>query len=310
MASADPAASLPRRVAVTGASGLIGSALVRRLRSEGSEVVRLVRRPPRGADEVEWDPAAGRIDAGALEGVDGVVHLAGENVGTRWTEAKKRAIRESRVSSTSLLARALAGFGRKPRVMVSASAVGIYGERGDEVLTEASLPGLGFLAGVVREWEAAAAPAAEAGIRVVHPRLGVVLSAAGGALAKLLPPFRLGGGGVVGSGRQWMSWLSRQDAVEILVFALREEGLSGPVNAVAGTSTNQELTKTLAGVLNRPAFVPLPAFALKLALGEMADETLLASQRAEPRVLAERGFRFRHPTLEDTLRAGIEDKEV
>jgi uncharacterized protein (TIGR01777 family) len=295
----------PVRVAVAGASGLLGSALVRRLTADGHGVLRLVRRMPRGADEVRWDPAAGNIDAAALEGVDAVVNLAGESVAERWTPARRRGIRESRAGATRLLATALAGLKGKPRVLVNASAVGIYGDRGEERLDEASAPGGGFLAEVVREWEAATQPAASAGIRVVLPRFGVVLSARGGALAKMLTPFRLGAGGTLGSGAQWMPWVSLDDAVALMELAIHDERFSGPVNVVAGAVTNQQFVQTLGRALNRPTIVPVPAFALKLAFGDMAMETILASQRVEPRALTQLGYSFIHPELDDAVRAGL-----
>jgi hypothetical protein len=302
------AESSPVRVAVAGASGLLGSALVRRLAADGHTVLRLVRRAPRGAGEVRWDPAAGVVDAAALEGVDAVVNLAGENVGERWSAERKARIRASRVDATHLLATTLAGLQRKPRVLVNASAVGIYGDRGDERLDETSAPGGGFLAEVVRDWEAATEPASAAGIRVVLPRFGVVLSAKGGALAKMLTPFRLGAGGPMGGGGQWMSWISLDDAVALMELAIHDERISGPFNAAAGAVTNRQLTHTLAGVLHRPAFVPMPAFALRLAFGEMAEETILASQRAEPRALTQLGYSFIHPELDDAIRAGLADE--
>ena len=304
-----PAAAtpIPLKVAVTGASGLIGTAVVRRLEGDGHTVLRLVRRPPRSPREVRWDPDAGTIDAGGLEGVDGVVHLAGENVGHRWTAERKRRIQASRAGATRLLARTLSGLQRKPRVLVSASAVGLYGDRGDERLDEMSAPGGGFLAGVVRDWEEAARGVQAAGIRLVMLRFGVVLSPRGGALQKLLTPFRMGAGGVVGSGRQWMSWISLDDAVDLVMKALVDGRLQGPVNAAAGAVTNAEFTRTLARVLGRPALVPVPAFALRLLFGEMADETILASQRVQPRVLTQLGYSFRHGELEDALRAALED---
>lgn len=300
--------SSPVRVAVAGASGMLGTPLARRLATDGHAVLRLVRRAPRGAGEVRWDPAAGVVDAAALEGVDAVVNLAGENVGERWTAERKARIRASRVDATRLLATTLAGLQRKPRVLVNASAVGIYGERGDERLDETSAPGGGFLAEVVRDWEAAAEPAAAAGIRVVLPRFGVVLSARGGALAKLLTPFRLGAGGPIGGGDQWMSWISLDDAVALMELAIHDERLAGPLNAVAGAVTNRQFAHTLAGVLHRPALLPVPAFALKLAFGEMAEETILISQRAEPRALTQLGYSFIHPELDDAIRAGLADE--
>lgn len=295
----------PLRIAIAGASGLIGSELSRRLQGDGHTVLRLVRREPKGDGEVRWDPEGGSVDAAGLEGVDAVVNLAGENVGERWTAERKRRIRASRVDGTRALATALAGLARKPKVLVNASAVGIYGNRGEERVDEMSAPGGGFLAGVVRDWEAAAEPAARAGIRVVLPRLGVVLTPRGGALAKLLTPFRLGAGGPIGSGGQWMSWVALDDAVDVLYLSLVDDRLSGPVNAVAGAVTNAEFVRTLARVLNRPALIPLPAFALKLAFGEMAEETILYSQRVEHRKLTQLGYSFEHPELEGALRAAL-----
>lgn len=297
--------SAPLRVAVTGASGLIGSELVTRLRGDGHSVVRLVRRRPQGADEAEWDPEAGRVDAAALEGIDALVNLAGENAGERWTAERKRRIRSSRVDATMLLAKAITGLARKPRVLVNASAVGIYGDRGDERLDEMSSHGDDFLARVVRDWEAAAAPAQEAGIRVALLRFGVVLSPKGGALAKMLTPFRLGAGGPMGSGRQWMSWLGLDDAVDLVMRAVVDDSVSGPVNAVAGAVTNAQFAATLGRVLSRPALVPVPSFALKLLFGEMAEGTILASQRVEPRRLTQMGHSFRHLELEDALRSAL-----
>ncbi len=294
----------PLRVAVTGSSGLIGSTLVTRLESQGHQVLRLVRRPPRNAGEAEWNPEGGRADAAALETVDAVVNLAGENVGERWTAERKRRIRASRVDATKVLAETLAGLER-PRVLVNASAVGIYGDRGDERLDEMSSHGDDFLARVVRDWEAAAEPAREAGMRVVLLRLGVVLSARGGALAKMLPPFRLGAGGTMGSGSQWMSWISLGDVVDLITRSLTDEALAGPVNAVAGSVTNAEFTRTLGRVLGRPTLMAVPTFALNLAFGEMARWTVLVSQRVEQRRLMQMGYSFRHPELEGALRAAL-----
>ncbi|HEX2095486.1 MAG TPA: TIGR01777 family oxidoreductase [Longimicrobiaceae bacterium] len=306
MSASEPeAGASPPRVAVTGSTGLIGTALVPALPADGYRVVRLVRsRPEPGGGEVAWDPAAGTIDTAGLEGVDAVIHLAGENVGRRWTAERRRRIRDSRARGTRLLAEALAGLARPPRVLVSASAIGYYGDRGDELLDEGTASGAGFLAEVVREWEASADPARERGIRVVHPRFGVVLTPQGGALQRILPPFRLGVGGRVGSGRQWMSWLTLDDVVEAVRFLLRTEGLSGPVNVAAPHPvTNEEFTRTLGRVLGRPTLFPVPAAALRLALGQMAEETVLASQRVVPRKLLDAGFAFRHPELEGALRA-------
>lgn len=297
----------PLRVAVTGATGLIGTELVRRLRDGGHTVVRLVRSQPKpGSGDVRWDPDTGEIDAAALEGLDAAVHLAGESVGQRWTAERKARIRRSRVEGTRLLAQTLAERARPPRVLVSASAVGFYGDRDDETLDEESAGGGGFLAAVTREWETAAAPARRAGIRVAHPRFGVVLSTRGGALARMLPPFRLGAGGKLGSGRQWMSWISLDDAVRALLFAVADERVEGPFNVTAPEPvTNAVFTGRLAHVLGRPALVPVPEFALRLAFGEMADEALLASQRALPRRLERLGFPFHHREVEAALRAAL-----
>lgn len=294
-------------IAVTGATGLIGEALAARLEREGTRVLRLVRRAPRGPGEARWDPEGGAVDAAALEGTAGVVHLAGENIGRRWTAEVKRRAWASRVEGTALLARTLAGLAAPPPVLVQASAVGIYGDRGDEPLPDGAAPGTGFLADMGRAWEGASEPAEAAGIRVVRLRFGVVLSAAGGALGKLLLPFRMGAGGRLGSGRQYMPWLSRADAVEIVVRALRDPRLTGGVNAVAGSAPNAAFTDALARTLGRPALVPVPAFALRALYGEMADATLLAGQNVVPSRLAEIGHAFHHPTLEAALAAGIAD---
>jgi uncharacterized protein (TIGR01777 family) len=296
----------PTHVAVTGASGLLGSALVPALTSAGHRVTRLVRRHPR-ADEIRWDPAAGMIDAGPLEGIQAVVHLAGENIGARWTAARKRRIRESRVGGTQLLSRTLAGLRQPSRVLISASAVGIYGSRGDELLTESSAlpsPPGDFLAQLGREWEEATQPAASAGVRVVPLRFGIVLAPSGGVLARMLPPFRLGLGGPFGDGRQWMSWVSIEDVVGAILHALSTEELAGPVNATAPQPvTNRVFATTLGRVLHRPAILPLPSIAIKIALGEMGSVALLGSQRVVPPRLLRSGYRFRHPELEGALRA-------
>ena len=291
-------------IAITGATGFIGSALVEDLRAAGHGVRRLVRdERRRGPDDAVWDPAAGRLDPGALEGADALVHLAGEPIAQRWTAAVKRRIRESRVQSTRLLATAIVSLRRPPRVFVSGSAMGIYGDRGDEELDETSPPGRGFLADVAVAWEGAAEPAARAGVRVANLRTGLVLSPRGGALAKLLVPFRLGLGGRIGSGRQWVSWIALSDTVSAIRHAIDSESLAGPVNLAAPVPvTNAELTKTLARVLRRPALLPVPAFALRLVFGEMGEATLLASQRMRPRRLLDNGYRFRHPVLEGALR--------
>jgi hypothetical protein len=294
-----------RRVALTGASGLVGSALAAYLSTGGHRVVRLVRRDPDpGAAEIGWDPASGRIDRAGLEGLDAVVHLAGENIASgRWNEARKRRIRESRVRGTRLLAEALASLERPPRVLVSASAIGFYGDRGDERLLEESASGTGFLPEVCREWEAATGAAEDRGVRVVHLRIGIVLSPAGGALRAMLLPFRLGLGGKIGSGRQFLSWISLDDLVGAIHHSIETESLRGAVNAVAPHPvTNGEFTRTLGRVLRRPTVLRVPAFAARLALGEMAQDLLLASMHAEPGRLAATGYRFRDPDLEGALR--------
>ena len=293
------------KILVSGSAGLVGSALVPSLAGDGFEVVRLVRaRTAAAPGTIAWDPEGGWIDPGALEGFDGVVHLAGDNIASgRWSRAKKERIRRSRVEGTRLLSEALSRLSRPPRVLVCASAIGYYGSRGDEVLREESPPGNDFLAGVCREWEGAAEPAARRGIRAVHLRFGVILSATGGALARMLPPFRLGAGGIAGSGRQVLSWITLDDAVGAIRHALSTEALRGAVNAVApGPVTNREFTRILGSVLRRPTLLPVPAFALRLAFGEMADALLLSSARVEPARLLAAGYRFRHPDLETALR--------
>jgi uncharacterized protein len=292
-------------IAVSGASGLIGTALVKELIRQGHRVSRMVRRTA-ALGEVSWDPAAGRLEPGDLEGLDAVIHLAGENVGVRWTVARKARIRESRVIGTKLISEALAQLRRRPAVLISASAIGIYGNRGEELLTEASPPGdrsQDFLASVGWEWEAAAEPARAAGIRVVHPRFGLVLSQEGGALKKMLLPFRLGLGGRIGDGTQWMSWISIDDAVGAILHTMSTDILQGPVNTTAPEPlTNRDFTHALGRVLERPTPFTVPAAALRLVLGEMADSTLLTSARVLPSRLMESGYRFRHPDLEQALR--------
>ncbi|MBL8997176.1 MAG: TIGR01777 family oxidoreductase [Gemmatimonadales bacterium] len=293
-----------KRVAITGASGFIGRALAANLIADGVKVVSIGR----GAgSDVQWDPAAGRLDASALEGVEAVVHLAGASVAERWTAERKRVIRESRVQGTRLIAERCAGLATKPAVLVCASGIGYHGSRGDEWLDETSSPGDDFLAGVVRDWEAAADPARAAGIRVVHLRTGIALNPRGGALGKMLLPFQLGVGGRLGSGHQWMSWISLHDLVRAFRFVMETPSISGPVNATAPEPvTNRTFTATLARVLKRPALVPVPAFALRALLGEMADGTVLASQRVRATVLAGAGFRFEHPTLSTALRSELD----
>jgi uncharacterized protein len=288
-------------VLVTGASGFIGSALVARLTAEGHSVRRLTRRTPAGPREFRWDPQGGSIEPAALESLDAAIHLAGETVDGRWTAAKKERIRRSRVDGTRTLSNALAAVGPRPSVLVCASAVGLYGDRGDEELTEASPPGDSFLAEVVTEWEAASSPADEAGIRVVRLRFGIVLSPEGGALRRMLLPFRLGLGGRFGSGRQWMSWISLDDVVGAIGHALVTDRLTGAANAVAPSPvTNAAFTKALGRVLHRPTVLAVPAPVLRVALGEFAGE-LLSSVRVLQRRLAQSGYEFRHPELEPAL---------
>jgi len=291
-------------VLVTGSSGLLGSALVPFLTTGGHEVTRLVRRPPRAGDEHRWDPAEGTLDPSSLEGADAIVHLSGEGIADgRWTAERKARLRTSRIEPTRLLVSALSGLRRRPRVLVAASAIGCYGDRGDAVLTEESDLATDFLGQLSRDWEAAAAPAAALGVRVVHLRFGIVLSPGGGALARMLPPFRLGVAGRIGSGRQYVSWIALDDALGAIHHALVTDTLAGPVNAVAPRAvTNEELTRTLGRVLRRPTIAPLPAFAARLAFGEMADPLLLASTRVAPERLLASGYRFRHPELEGALR--------
>ncbi len=288
-------------VLISGATGFLGGTLIPELEAGGHRVTRLTR-SPKSADDLGWDPEAGTIDD--LEGTDAVVHLAGESIAEgRWTPEKKRRILESRRKGTRLLSEAIAALSAPPSVMVSASAVGYYGDRGNELLTEESDPGSGFLAEVCRDWEAAAEPAREAGIRVVHPRVGIVLSTKGGALGATLPIFKLGLGGKVGSGRQYWSWVTLDDVVGAFVHALTNESVSGPVNVGSPNPlTNAEYTKVLGHVLNRPTIFPVPAPAARIVLGEVADELLLASQRMQPARLEETGYAFRHPDLEDALR--------
>jgi uncharacterized protein (TIGR01777 family) len=295
----------PLHVVVSGSTGLVGSALVPFLTTGGHTVTRLVRSQlQHGNDEIRWDPIAGNIDTAGVEGVDAVVHLAGENIAAgRWTAATKARIEESRVRGTRLLCEALAHLRQPPKVLVCASAIGYYGDRGAATVDEDSTGGTGFLADVCRAWEAATAPASDAGIRVVHLRCGVVLTAAGGALAKLLRPFQFGVGGRLGNGRQYMSWIGIDDVLGVVLHSIRTGALRGAVNAVAPQPvTNLEFTKALGRVLSRPTLFPVPAAAARLAFGEMADEMLLASTRVVPARLQATQYAFRHPDLDGVLR--------
>jgi uncharacterized protein (TIGR01777 family) len=300
------------RVVVTGATGLIGGALAASLAAAGHRVDRVSRRPAApGSTDIQWDPEHDRLDATRLRGAEAVVHLAGENIAARrWTPAHKARVRESRVRSTRLLAEAVARLREPPEVLVTASGVSYYGDRKDEILTEDSAPGTGFLADVCQEWEAAADPARAAGVRVVHLRIGLVLSAAGGALPAMLRPFRLGLGGVVGSGRQYWSWIALPDLVRAIEHALDVEALAGPVNGVGpAPATNREFTRALGRVLRRPTLLPLPARAVRLLFGEMGQALLLASTRVRPERLEGSGFRFEHAELEPTLRTLLRPRQ-
>ncbi|MBX3285535.1 MAG: TIGR01777 family oxidoreductase [Acidimicrobiales bacterium] len=292
-------------IAITGSHGLIGSALATSLEADGHRVVRLVRGGADGADAVAWDPTAGTIDAERLEGLDGVVHLAGEGIASRpWSDAQRRRIRESREAGTTLLATSLAGLARPPAVLVSGSAIGIYGDRGDEVLTEASAPGDDFLADVCLRWEAATASAEAAGIRTVHVRTGIVLDPHGGALGKQLPAFKLGLGAKAGRGTQWFSWISLHDEVAAIRHLLDAPSVSGPVNLTAPNPvTNAEFTDALGEALHRPTFLTLPRALrhLPLGVGPLVESLLFTSDRVLPRALESSGFTFAHPDLAAAL---------
>ncbi len=292
------------RVVVAGASGPIGRALLRVLQEQGAEVRRLVRRTPKGPHEVVWDPEVGALDPEVFDGTDALVNLAGRSIAARrWTPSVQREILDSRVRSTRLLVDAVRRTSATPAVLVSASAIGYYGDRGDEVLDESSPPGRGFLSQVAQAWEAEARRAERMGMRVVRARFGIVLARDGGVLRTMLPFFRAGLGGPLGSGHQWWSWIHGDDVAAVLVAAVRDASLEGPVNVVSpAAATNREFTRALASALRRPAVLRVPAFALRLAGGAMADEMMLASQRVVPRKLQARGFQFRWPELEPALR--------
>ena len=291
------------KIAIAGASGLVGTALIPALEAQGHEVTRLVRTAPR-AGEIEWHPNKDEVSAASLEGFDVIINLAGENIaGGRWTDEQKRKIRDSRVNGTHLLSEAIAKMERQPRAFICASATGIYGDRDDEVLDEQSESGGGFLAGVCREWEMACELAVKVGVRVVNLRFGPILAREGGMLSKLLTPFKMGMGGKVGSGSQYISWVSLDDSVNAILLAINDESIRGPLNVVSPNPvTNEEFTKTLGHVLNRPTALAMPAFAARLAFGEMADEMLLVSQRVMPKRLSAAGFQFQYPELESALR--------
>ena len=291
------------KVAVTGSTGLVGTALMEHIRRADWRATPIVRSGQQ-TDAVQWDPVERRIDSAGLEGLDAVVHLAGENIANRrWTQAQKDRIRTSRVEGTGFLAESLAALNEKPKVLVCASAIGFYGDRGDEILSEDATAGDGFLPEVCQAWESAADPAREAGIRVVHLRFGLILTRKGGALAKVLPLFRLGGGGIVGNGRQYWSWITLDDICGVILHAIRTDSLSGPVNAVAPNPvTNKEFTVELARQVRRWAIFPAPGFMLRIVLGEMADGLLMASARVQPNKLLESGYRFGAESLEDGLK--------
>ena len=301
-------AQATKTIAITGASGMVGQALQKQLTGDGVRLKSISRSKPRSYEtDIQWDIDNGFVNRDLLEGLDVVVHLAGESIATgRWTEKKKHRIRHSRVAGTTTLCEALAGLEQRPKVLVSASAIGFYGDRGEELLDEYSEPGNGFLVDVCRGWEDATAAAESAGIRVVHLRIGVVLDKSGGALSAMLTPFKMGVGGKMGSGKQYMSWIALSDLVRAIEHCIKTESLAGPVNAVApNPSTNLEFTKALGKVLGRPTIFPMPGFAARLALGQMADDLLLASTRVSPSKLESTGFEFKYgdifPALQHAL---------
>jgi uncharacterized protein len=300
------------RVAIAGGSGLIGSALRAHLLSAGHTVHVISRSAPRAADDITWDPMLGVLDARALAGVDAVVNLAGESLAQRWTAAAKQRIRDSRVLATSLLARTIAGMDRPPATFISGSGAGIYGDRGDEPVDERSPPGSDFLADLAREWEGAATPAEEKGVRVAHLRTGLVLTRQGGLLGQLMLPFKAGAGGPIGSGRQWMSWIAMTDMIRGIDFILGRQAARGPFNMTApNPARSRDFAKAFGRALHRPAVLPAPAFALRLLFGrEMADTALLGGQRVLPSRLLEMGFRFRHPDLDSALEAALREGDT
>ena len=292
------------KILISGSHGLVGTALIKALEPDGHEIYHLVRHYPNSPSEIEWSPDRYSIALSLIEGFDAVVHLAGESIAEgRWTDEKKKRIRESRTRGTKLLADALANLTQPPKTLVSASAIGYYGDRDDELLTEESAPGNDFLSEVCVEWEQATSHATNMGIRVVNARFGIILDKEGGALKKMLPPFRMGIGGRIGSGKQWMSWISLDDVIGALKFALTNDSLTGPINFVAPNPVrNAEFTKTLGNVLSRPTIFPIPAFGVRFAFGEMADALLLSSQRVKPKRLKAAGYQFQHSDLRSALR--------
>lgn len=297
------------RIVLSGASGLIGGLLKPQLQSAGHELISLVRHEPRNDNEVQWDPHSGQVDSSKLKGTDAAIHLSGKNVAVRWNAERKAELIQSRVESTRLLCKTLAELNPRPKTLIAASAIGFYGNRGDETLNENSPPGEGFFPDLCKEWEAATQPAREAGIRVVNLRIGVVLSILGGALGKMLLPFRLGLGGPIGSGKQYMSWIEASDLIRAIVFALENPDLAGPVNAVAPAPVRQrEFAKTLGRILHRPAILPMPATAVRLLFGEMGQTVLLGGAKVFPKRLREAGYSFQYSQLEDALRAQILSK--
>ncbi len=295
------------KVLITGASGLVGAALQKSFAEKGYEMLLASRKEPKDDKHIQWSIEGGFTDPEKLEGIDVIVHLAGENVsGLRWTEEKKKAIRDSRILGTRNVVDAISKLKHKPKTFIASSAIGFYGERGDEEVVESSAAGDNYLAGVCREWEAESRRAEDAGIRTVLLRTGIVLSKDGGALATMLTPFKLGVGGVVGSGKQWMSWITLDDEIAIINYAIENENIRGAVNAVAPHPvTNQEFTKTLGDVLNRPTFLPLPEFAVSMIFGEMGDALLLASTKVLPKRLLDAGFEFKYTDLKAAIENAV-----
>ena len=300
------------KVLVTGATGLVGSELVPFLSKQGNEVIRLTRGKAKEANDGVWDPEHNQFPKGRIEGTDVVVHLAGENIaGKRWNPAVKEELRRSRVNGTKLLCETITNLEKLPKTLICASAIGFYGDRGSEMLNETSPQGSGFLAELCHDWEAACEPARQKGIRVVNLRIGVILSTKGGGLAKMLPPFKMGGGGVMGTGNQYWSWIAIDDLIGIINFCMSHEKIAGPVNATAPCPvTNYEFTKTLGSVLGRPTIIPMPGFIARIALGEMANELLLASARVMPNRLSEAGYKFQYSSLEPALKHLLDPASV